>query len=597
LLADEDAPPKQHDRAWTVGFAALLVLPLLVSAVYLWFAVGNAYYPNSDWAIFELHTRDVFHHLLFVGPYSRYGWNHPGPLLFYTLALPYKLSGSRSISLHITALLVNAGTIAAIAWVAFRRGRLPMVIAILVPVGLLTHALGADVLRNPWNPYLPVIPLLLLLLLCWSVAVGDLWMLPFAVAVASFAIQLHVGLLLISGEFLLVALIAIVVRGVRAHGDERRAWWRRVAKVFAVSFGVFFVLWLPVLYGTFIRKDGNIGNIVQFFQGDHDTLGFTRAFEVLGLQWGFRPEWIFGARGNNVVGVQVVDHTWWLALGLGLGVAATVVAVRRGWVATVWLAVLVGAGCVAAVVAVSNIVDADFPYLTRWTWVLGVGLGILVLRAAWLAVAPGRRATVLRWAVPIAAVVLVVLSVTESVDALQAGTPFATLQASERTITRQVLAHLPPGKGTVLIDNGHAVLQTPGIVLALEKHGIPTAVVPSQVVMFGYDRDVSHGPYRAGLVPIAGSAVRRIRAPKGAKLIAHYTRPLTAADRRGIRTNIAQTLRLPPSKNRTTLLNALHLRLHQPSQVINVYLVPTKLLLKRNRHSGTGQNFVRPFRS
>ena len=597
MLADEDGPPTPRDRAWILGLTVLLLLPLLVSAVYLWFAVGSAYYPNSDWALFELHTRDVFHHLLFVGPYSRYGWNHPGPLLFYTLALPYKLSGSRSISIHITALLVNAATIAAIAWVAFRRGRLPMAIAVLVPVGLLTHALGADLLRNPWNPYLPVIPLLLLLLLCWSVAVGDLWMLPIAIAVASFAIQLHVGLLLVSSVFLLVALAAIVVRGIRTHGADRRAWWRRVAKVVAVSFGAFLVLWSPVLYGTFVRKDGNIGNIIQFFQGKHDTLGFTRAFEVLGLQWGTRPEWIFGARGNDIVGVQHVDHTWWLALGLALGIAATVVAVRRSSTATVWLAGIVAAGFGAGLVAVSNVVDADFPYLTRWTWALGAGLGILLLRAAWLAIAPERRDAVLRVAVPVAAVLLVLVSVTETVDALTAGTPYPKLQAPERTITRQVLAHLPPGKGTVLIDNGHAVLQTPGIVLALERHEIPTAVVPSQVVMFGYDRDVSHGPYRAALIPIAGSAVNLVHAPKGGRRIAHYTRPLTAAEGRGIDTYIEQTKKLPPSTGRSALLRALRLRLSLPSQVINVYLVPTKVLLRRNRESRTGQNFVRPFRS
>ncbi|HEY3723575.1 MAG TPA: hypothetical protein VGN59_09490 [Acidimicrobiia bacterium] len=597
MRTDDEVQPTPRDRGWTIGFAALLVLPLVVSAVYLWFAVGTAYHPNSDWALFELHTRDVFHHLLFVGPYSRYGWNHPGPLLFYTLALPYKLSGSRSISLHITALIVNGLTIVAIAWVAFRRGRLPMVIAVLLPLGLLTHALGADVLRNPWNPYLPVLPLLLLLLLCWSVAVGDLWMLPFAAAVASFVIQLHVGLLLVSAVFLLVALAAIVVRGFRATGDDRRSWWRRVLKAVAVSAGVLFVLWLPVLYGTFVRRDGNIGNIIQFFQGDHDTLGFTRAFQVLGLQWGIRPEWIFGPRGNSVVGVQSVDHHWWLALALALGIVAVVVAARRGSVATLWLAGIVGAGFVAAAVAVSNIVDADFPYLTRWTWVLGVGLGILVLRAGWLAVGPERRAVTLRWAVPVAGVLLVVLSVTETVDALDAGTPFPRLQSSEETITRQVLAHLPPGKGTVLIDNGHATLQTPGIVLALEKHGIPTAVVPSQVVMFGYDRDVSHGPYRAGLVTIAGGAVGRVKAPEAGTQIARYTRPLNAGDRRGIHAYIRQTEGLPASKDRTALLKELHHRLTLPAQIIEVYLVPPKVLLRRNRASHTGQNFVRPFRS
>ncbi len=596
MRIDDEVQPTPRDRWWTVGFAALLVLPLVVSACYLWFAVGSAYFPNSDWALFELHTRDVFHHLLFVGPYSRFGWNHPGPLLFYTLALPYKLSGSRSISLHVTALIVNGLTIVAIAWVAFRRGRLPMVIAVLVPVGLLTHALGADGLRNPWNPYLPVLPLLLLLLLCWSVAVGDLWMLPFAAGVASFAVQLHVGLALVSTVFLLVALAAIIVRGLRTTADDRRAWWRRVLQVVAVSAGVLFVLWIPVIYGTFVRRDGNIGNIIQFFQGDHDTLGLTRAFQVLGLQWGIRPEWIFGPRGYSVVGVQSVDQHWWLALALVLGIAAVVVAARRGSAATLWLAGIVATGFVAAAVAVSNIVDADFPYLTRWTWVLGAGLGILVLRGAWLAIGPERRAVTLRWAVPVAGVLLAVVSVTETVDALNAGTPFPQLQSSERTITRQVLAHLPPGKGTVLIDNAHASLQTPGIVLALEKHGIPTAVVPSQVVMFGYDRDVSHSPYRAGLVPIAGGAVGRVRAPRNGRRIAHYTRPLNAGDRRGIRVYIRQTERLPPSKDRTELLKELRDRLSLPAQIIEVYLVPPKVLLRRNRASHTGQDFVRPFR-
>ena len=382
--------PTPRDRGWTVGFAALLVLPLVVSAFYLWFAVGTSYYPGSDWAVFELHTRDVLHHLMFVGSYSRYGWNHPGPLLFYTLAIPYKLSGSRSISMHITALIVNGTTIVAIVWVAFRRGRLPMVVATLVPVALLTHALGPDLLRSPWNPYLPVVPLLLLLLLCWSVAVGDLWMLPLAVAVASFETQLHVGLALPTLVFMLVAVVAIGVQGWRTPKSERRQWWRRVAKVAVVSFAVFFVLWLPVLYGTFIRRDGNLGNIIQFFQQSHSTAGITKAFQTLGLQWGLRPEWILGPRGSSAIGSQNVDPRWYLALGLAFGVGATVVAVRRRSFATLWLAGFVGAGFVAAGFAVSHAVDILYPYIIRWTWVMGAALGILVLRGVWLAVAPAR---------------------------------------------------------------------------------------------------------------------------------------------------------------------------------------------------------------
>jgi hypothetical protein len=41
VLADEDAPPTRQDRRIAVGLAALQVLALLVSPVYLWFAGGS----------------------------------------------------------------------------------------------------------------------------------------------------------------------------------------------------------------------------------------------------------------------------------------------------------------------------------------------------------------------------------------------------------------------------------------------------------------------------------------------------------------------------------------------------------------------------
>jgi hypothetical protein len=350
-----------------------------------------------------------------------------------------------------------------------------------------------------------------------------------------------------------------------------------------------------VLYGTFIRKDGNLGNIIQFFQGANSTTGATKALQTLGLQWGLRPEWILGPRGASLAGGLFTDPRWYLAPGLLLGAGATVVAVRRRSFATLWLAGFVAVGFVAAGIAVSHTVDILYPYLIRWTWVIGAALGILVLRGLWLAVALERRAQVLRWAVPLTGVLLVAVSAAETVDALHAGTPFAQFQAGERTITRQVVAHLPPGKGTVLIDNGHAgSFPTPGIVLALEKHGIPVAVVPSQVVMYGYDRDVSHGPYRAALVPITGPLALTYT-PKHGRLIASYSRPQRPGDIAAIHVFIRQTLRLPPSKGRTTLLKQFRYQLHLPAQVIKVYLVPVKQALKTNS-APSNPRLVRPLR-
>ncbi len=34
----------------------------------------------------ELYTIHATHAAQFLGPYSQYGWHHPGPMLFYLLA-------------------------------------------------------------------------------------------------------------------------------------------------------------------------------------------------------------------------------------------------------------------------------------------------------------------------------------------------------------------------------------------------------------------------------------------------------------------------------------------------------------------------------
>ena len=432
-------------------------------------------------------------------------------------------------------------------------------------------------MRNPWNPYIPVLPLLLVLLLAWSVAVGDLWMIPIAIAVASFAIQSHVGLALESLALLAVAGVGVIVQGVRTPRADRAAWWRRLASVSGVSAVVFVVLWLPVGYGTFVKGDGNIRRLFDFFTQGRPTAGFNTAFKVLGLQWGPRPEWILGPRGNGVFGNAFTEPRWWLAIWLVLGAAATVVAIRRRATdktatETLWFAILILVGLAAALVAVSNIVDVLFPYLNRWTWVLGAGLGMLVLQGLWLAVPPARRQSVLRVAAPVSAVILTVLCVMETVDAIDAGTPFALQQKQEHVITREVLDHLPPGHGPVLVDTNKGGVVAPGIVLALERHDIPVKVTPSQAVVYGARRNDDGGPYRARLVVVLGADEIRAFTPPGPR-IAHYERPLSAADRRTIQRTLDEAKHTPPGPGRDALVELARKGLQGPATEIAVFLV------------------------
>ena len=113
------------------GVVALAVLPLVVSTIAL--ALGHTYRPSADEAWIELQVRDIGHHAVLLGPYSRFGWFHPGPLLYYLLWLPYRLTGGSGASLGIAALTLNALTVVAIAFVSRRRGGLPLVARHAVP--------------------------------------------------------------------------------------------------------------------------------------------------------------------------------------------------------------------------------------------------------------------------------------------------------------------------------------------------------------------------------------------------------------------------------------------------------------------------------
>src|SRR5262245_66208172 len=69
---------------------------------------GRPVTPVSDTAVIESYTLYASRAQLLVGPYSRYGWHHPGPLYFYLLAPVYVLAGSSSPGLNAGALLINA---------------------------------------------------------------------------------------------------------------------------------------------------------------------------------------------------------------------------------------------------------------------------------------------------------------------------------------------------------------------------------------------------------------------------------------------------------------------------------------------------------
>ncbi|WP_334142625.1 hypothetical protein [Rhabdothermincola sp.] len=217
--------------------AALVVAPVLVSGVAGW---RREWLPTGDWAVLELRTRDVGSSATpLIGPYSRFGWNHPGPLLFWLLAVPYRLSGSASGSLLFAAAIINALAVAGMAVVAWRRGGFVLLGGTAVALALVMTHLGPSFLRDPWNPSVTVLPFGLLVMLCWSAVEGDGAALVASVVVGSFLVQSHVGFALLVGVLWAVAGLGFVL------GSRNRR--RRRARVLVVAGVLLALIWAPVL--------------------------------------------------------------------------------------------------------------------------------------------------------------------------------------------------------------------------------------------------------------------------------------------------------------------------------------------------------------
>ena len=80
--------------------------------------------PWGDTAITSINTARAARGDLAEGAYSRFHWNHPGPLLYQVLAPLYALSGQREISIKWTVLLINIGALAGLLSVVARRAPL-----------------------------------------------------------------------------------------------------------------------------------------------------------------------------------------------------------------------------------------------------------------------------------------------------------------------------------------------------------------------------------------------------------------------------------------------------------------------------------------
>ena len=93
-------------------------------------------FPYGDLAVIETTTLAALRGFVTLGPYSQFGWHHPGPLCFYLLAPFYQLAGHRSIGMVAGALAINVTALILIGWAAARNGGRVVAVSVLAVIGL-----------------------------------------------------------------------------------------------------------------------------------------------------------------------------------------------------------------------------------------------------------------------------------------------------------------------------------------------------------------------------------------------------------------------------------------------------------------------------
>ncbi len=373
--AGSDALGEVPERRWATWIVAFPVLVAVVAVV------GRSWTPAGDLALQTLQISEVgTSRTPLTGVWSRWGWNHPGPIQFYLLA-PFAWVFGPTGTLIGTGLLNLASLVGAVV-IGRRRGGPPIAAAVAVVALVLAASQGPDLLVSMWNPWAAVLPFFVFLLLVWSMAERDLVVLPFLVAAGSFVVQQHVGY----APFVVVLVTLAVLlmwrpASTRAADRDRSGRtedeldptppldptrWRRPALWTGV---VLVVMWLPVAIEELIRDPGNITLFARYASSPPEpSVSWRLAVDIVDFEIGVPGAWVTGREFTDLSpsgfpfgAVAVIV----LLAALGIGAARC----RAG--SAVRLAVVAAVATALGVATTTRVAGYPFDYLFRWWWVIG----------------------------------------------------------------------------------------------------------------------------------------------------------------------------------------------------------------------------------
>ncbi len=223
---------------------------------------------DGDLSANGLLVRDARDLKLGVGPYSRLGYHHLGPVTFYYLAaveplirvVPSPLGRQR-----IAILMLNLAGLAWALWLVgkatCRNSDIWLLAATLIFTILPIATTGYHPLLESWGPLTVIIPTLVFVLAAGPIAAGELKLLPVLCISGVFAAHNHLvnaTLVAVLGLVVLASLVYLKAKHRLPQLAAREKRWL----VFSLAF--ILLTSVPILVEQFSSDEGNISKILSF---------------------------------------------------------------------------------------------------------------------------------------------------------------------------------------------------------------------------------------------------------------------------------------------------------------------------------------------
>jgi hypothetical protein len=454
---------------WKTMAAAIALAGLLFSAWHVRSLPES--YPMGDTATTSLYVLRASSGTLSTGAYSRFGWHHPGPLLYQVLSPAYRWSGYREASLKWAMTAINVVCLALLLVAGTRLSPRLTACLVLALTPLIWHE--QRLIFWSWNPVAAVIPLTAALLLTGGVAAGALNLLPALGLLLSLIAQAHLGFAPIALALGLVALVGATVF------DPAREW-AALGKWTALSAAITSAVWfIPLAFGSH-----NLRDILAFWLQPHAPQPWTEVINTVAVELSVPFAW----SRELITGDHVTAHPWqlaWAVLFYPLLSLSAFSALRRGDRAEGWFAVSCLVGASAAPLLIRSIVGEVHEYLVFWLGIVAISGTAAILATA---IRPLLRTSRTRsqWLTPVlagwlcAAVVLTASRIDYKQRADSSDhTTFHLAEALEKFMATHGAD--PP----VLSFRQRVWFVGTGLVLQVTKRGLPIRVADDQLFLVG----------------------------------------------------------------------------------------------------------------